>query len=844
MLFKSEKCWFLDRKFILALSLGLSLLSLWAQAAVSISAINGVVVGPGVGSTTNSVYYTVVASPVPAPFLDNNNGEGITFISPDLTATDAGDSNPGNNVLLFNVATDKTATAGQVLYLVITAAVSGGPTLNVPIYSVGSATNPCSSGGCWANAGSVGIAAASFYNAVQYSAPGTIIGLHPKSICSNYALISSSPSLSGCSGSNVTPPTTGATSSTSGPSIMQLSFNILSATPPPTGTTGWLPANAQGEAFADTAQLNLIFQADVAGFNCPASLQKLYFPGDSSILLNTSLFLNSLTTATMANRAPLNEILVVGVDDGTTTSGGAGPVTDPTSSKFAPFSRGVGLPATQLVKGFTNTTAPGGLDHNYWISFLLRDASGVLATPPPSCFPIGPVQTSAVNGFLNKDSCFISNAVYGSHDATPVVLLREFRDAILIKSELGRSFVRWYYDWSPGSARWLRSHPVFRLPVMIGLVPVEVVAWLALHFNLLLVLSVFGLGFGCFRYRKYFGFFFILLLLTSSDALKAAEQSVQPYIEQLKQKMENQGAPDSSSENYTESIKAKLPPENRENANESYIDEIKRKNPERFAPSMINSSGSPGGLDEKSFIEKKRAELGPKDSGGAIQAVLEGHSELHEKREGKIHHVFGVRVGASMVRNIANLAGTSDFPTFDNMYGTDLNPDVTFFYEYQPFHSEIFGNIGLMLSGGIVYNVGYGRFAVQLYDAVTGYPFPLTSQTMFQFFTLPVTAAAIYRFNLPWLLRPYIVAGPSAIPFIETRNDASTGHRGISYALNVSLGVAVYLDWLNKSSAWDLYTEHGIQHTYLTVEYNRLASVAGEVSFESSGIMAGVAFEF
>lgn len=56
--------------------------------------------------------------------------------------------------------------------------------------------------------------------------------------------------------------------------------------------------------------------------------------------------------------------------------------------------------------------------------------------------------------------CYIATAVYGSYDAPPVMTLRRFRDQHLVKSMVGRVFVRAYYLLSPSAARCLGRAPL------------------------------------------------------------------------------------------------------------------------------------------------------------------------------------------------------------------------------------------------------------------------------------------------------------------------------------------------------------------------------------------------
>ncbi len=62
-----------------------------------------------------------------------------------------------------------------------------------------------------------------------------------------------------------------------------------------------------------------------------------------------------------------------------------------------------------------------------------------------------------------KEGCFIATAVYESDDAPEVVKLRLFRDEILSRNRLGRTFIELYYKFSPALAvRIARNPPLKR----------------------------------------------------------------------------------------------------------------------------------------------------------------------------------------------------------------------------------------------------------------------------------------------------------------------------------------------------------------------------------------------
>ena len=53
--------------------------------------------------------------------------------------------------------------------------------------------------------------------------------------------------------------------------------------------------------------------------------------------------------------------------------------------------------------------------------------------------------------------CYVATAVYGSHDAPPVLTLRRFRDQKLAETSAGRVFIRVYYAISPSIAKRLEN---------------------------------------------------------------------------------------------------------------------------------------------------------------------------------------------------------------------------------------------------------------------------------------------------------------------------------------------------------------------------------------------------
>jgi len=71
-----------------------------------------------------------------------------------------------------------------------------------------------------------------------------------------------------------------------------------------------------------------------------------------------------------------------------------------------------------------------------------------------------------------------------------VKVLREFRDRFLLTNPVGRSFVDFYYTYSPPVADFIAKHDTLRAAVRWGLMPVVGVSWTAQHIGPWVTLSL------------------------------------------------------------------------------------------------------------------------------------------------------------------------------------------------------------------------------------------------------------------------------------------------------------------------------------------------------------------
>lgn len=115
-----------------------------------------------------------------------------------------------------------------------------------------------------------------------------------------------------------------------------------------------------------------------------------------------------------------------------------------------------------------------GPDDDYTVSwtFEIRDAS--LLDPVEPNTESGSFFGEVENGDNGGGGCFIATAAYGSYLDPHVGSLRRFRDEVLMRSRVGRTFVSWYYDVSPPIARHIEESESLKAITRTMLAPVVV----------------------------------------------------------------------------------------------------------------------------------------------------------------------------------------------------------------------------------------------------------------------------------------------------------------------------------------------------------------------------------
>lgn len=321
-----------------------------------------------------------------------------------------------------------------------------------------------------------------------------------------------------------------------------------------------------------------------------------------------------------------------------------------------------------------------------------------------------------------------------------------------------------------------------------------------------------------------FKFFPVLtaVFLVSFPTLPArALASEQPYIDSLISELpkDPHAGTAENPDPYIQSIKKTIKQTPSEDST-GYSDELRKQIPTK--------DGSEG------YSEKLGKGL-PPDRGSAIEDYRKGKKLKANKGSLETRSAFGFKLFASAKRTYS--AGAKQDVAYDTVYGAGWIPDFAVHYEWRPFTGSLIKKFGLYTSVGASFTKANGKLD---YDG----PFGTDSRTEFKFITIPFNVGLIYRMNFGDIIYPYFAGGPSAIGFIEQRNDKAKGNRGYDLGYWFSGGAAFGLDWISPRNSWEQYETTGAKHSYLTVDYTRLESVAGGlVEFTVDGVEVGFTFE-
>lgn len=479
-------------------------------------------------------------------------------------------------------------------------------------------------------------------------------------------------------------------------------------------------------------------------------------------------------------------------------------------------------------------------DSTYNVQMAYVNHAGFItpAGPPQGATSAPQVTPSTIAGLLNKNTgpCFIATAAYGDESAPDVLLLRNFRDMILFKYELGREFVHWYYRWSPAAASWLLNHPQYRMFVRFALFPAielaTVLLWARDHLWILIVfmlmatfLTVLYLNSSRRRRRDFISILLIsglswaclsqkvVLAATASESTES--DKIQPYIEKLKAKDKSTVLSEPGLvQPYIDSLKHDHPAQEestQSNQGQPYIDSLNSKSNEK--------NGSSGGH--------------PTDGQPHIEALKEG-LQLKPEMKGTVRNAATVTIVATGDFDIQGRNAQAN--SYQSVYAPQkkYNPGIDVAIERHIFRNRFAGAFGPFFRTGAYFQKGYGRFT--RYNS--------ESDVNFRFLAIPMGVGLGYRAIQPRFVVPFVQVGVSGIFFNESRDDDKPSKRGYSTAANLNYGINLSLDWIGRRDAWARYDEYGIFHTYLTIQQMHIKTIRGDVDFRFHMTLAGLSFEF
>lgn len=82
-----------------------------------------------------------------------------------------------------------------------------------------------------------------------------------------------------------------------------------------------------------------------------------------------------------------------------------------------------------------------------------------------ACFMVEIVKNETVEPEKPKSGCFIATACYGDYEASEVLVLRHFRDSVLLESSVGKVAVNIYYFLSPPFARLIAKSDILKTAI-------------------------------------------------------------------------------------------------------------------------------------------------------------------------------------------------------------------------------------------------------------------------------------------------------------------------------------------------------------------------------------------
>jgi hypothetical protein len=194
--------------------------------------------------------------------------------------------------------------------------------------------------------------------------------------------------------------------------------------------------------------------------------------GGCSGIGTCTVTMNAATSVTANYATTTYNSLTVTSDTGTGTVTSSDGIINCGSTCSANFSSGTSVTLTASANsGNTFSGWSGACAGTGTCIVAITEARSVGATFTSVAASAAATPNGDAGGGGGGGGCFIATAAYGSYLDPHVMVLREFRDKVLLKTKLGQKFVKFYYKHSPPVADFIRKVGALRVATRLALTP-------------------------------------------------------------------------------------------------------------------------------------------------------------------------------------------------------------------------------------------------------------------------------------------------------------------------------------------------------------------------------------
>lgn len=207
----------------------------------------------------------------------------------------------------------------------------------------------------------------------------------------------------------------------------------------------------------------------------------------------------------------------------------------------------------------------------------------------------------------------------------------------------------------------------------------------------------------------------------------------------------------------------------------------------------------------------------------------------NELKNQSSHIHIGAATNPSITVDIEDLNGNISQVNFEDIY--EGASSTTFGYDYEYFFTTVGGKLGAQLGFSAQFANGQGRLVID----------PSRSSTeKFSFFTVPLYAGAIYRFEYKdkQLFAPYLAGGGVYMALAEKRDDRAKINAIGAPGFYGTGGVLFNITAFDREMASDFISEYGISNLWLNIEFKTVQVFSEVFEYQASYIQGGLSFDF